>query len=235
MARSIFVGDIHGCAEELEELFDKLALSQADRVYCVGDLVTRGPDPVGVLRMLRQVDARAVMGNHEQRMLAERAASGGREGSRSRPEYLRLARLLAPEDWAALEALPLTLPVPEHEVLIVHGGVVPGVPPERHEPWLLTHLRTLDEHGQPSEKWDGILWGERYVGPPHVVFGHNARASIQLHPWATGLDSGCVYGRQLTALVLRGGEPVPSREERGAALVSVQARRAYHAGAPADG
>ncbi|HLV20844.1 MAG TPA: hypothetical protein VKZ49_08175, partial [Polyangiaceae bacterium] len=78
-----------------------------------------------------------------------------------------------------------------------------------------------------SERWGSILWGARYTGPPHLVFGHNAREGVQLHPWATGLDSGCVYGGALTAMVLEAAEPVPPAAERQRVLVSVPARRVY--------
>jgi len=58
--------------------------------------------------------------------------------------------------------------------------------------------------GEIIEKDGIVLWGRRYTGPPHVVFGHNAQLEPQLHPWATGIDTGVVYGERLTALVPRG-------------------------------
>jgi len=75
-------------------------------------------------------------------------------------------------------------------------------------------------------KW-GPLWGASYEGPPHIVFGHNARKDPQLHAHATGLDTACVYGGELTALVLPAGARLPPPNERRDLLVSERARRAY--------
>ena len=60
-----------------------------------------------------------------------------------------------------------------------------------------------------------------------MIFGHNARPDPQLHLWATGIDTGCVYGGRLTAMVLPDGAAPPPPDERGDVLVSVPARRAY--------
>ncbi|HVS08844.1 MAG TPA: metallophosphoesterase, partial [Planctomycetota bacterium] len=43
------VGDIHGCAEELARLLERLATGSGDRLVAVGDLFHRGPDPAGVV------------------------------------------------------------------------------------------------------------------------------------------------------------------------------------------
>jgi Calcineurin-like phosphoesterase len=227
MVRSIFIGDVHSCAAELAELLSAVAVTNDDRVYFVGDLLTRGPDALGVLRLFRSVRARSTLGNHEQRLLAARHASQqGEAGPKLGSAHAEVALQLRDEDWAILESFPLWIDVPEHDVRVVHAGVAPGVAFEAQDPWLLTHIRSVGEDGKPSAKW-GTPWGSSYRGSPHIVFGHNARQRPQLHADATGLDTACVYGGALTALVLEEGARPPPVDSRLDALVSVRARRAY--------
>lgn len=228
MGRTLIIGDVHGCAAELEALLGELAVTAGDRVVFVGDLVARGPDSRGVLARARALGARSVRGNHEERLLAARdARARGEPGPRLGPAHRRVLEELDDEDWAQLESLPLSLDLPEHDVRVVHAGVVPGVPFEEQDPWLLTHIRTIDAEGIPSNRFGGALWGERYDGGPHVVFGHNARLAPQLHPHATGIDTGCVYGGRLTAMVLEDGQKPPAVDERAAVLFGVSAKRTY--------
>jgi hypothetical protein len=95
---------------------------------------------------------------------------------------------------------------------------------------LCTKLTLGQDDGTPYELIDaGKPWASLWQGPQHIVFGHDAKRKlqvilpqlvngsqcfVQLLPFATGLDTGCCYGFQLTALIL------PSRE-----IVSVNARR----------
>jgi hypothetical protein len=137
---------------------------------------------------------------------------------------------LSDEDWALLESLPLYMDLEQHDLRIVHAGVLPGVPFERQEAWTLTHIRSVLPSGAPSDKLDGGLWGELYADGPHVVFGHNSRRQLQLHPRATGIDTGCVYGGSLTALVLAEGQHMPFPDERRELLVSVPAHAPYYRG-----
>ncbi|HEY3595037.1 MAG TPA: hypothetical protein VGL13_14230, partial [Polyangiaceae bacterium] len=113
-------------------------------------------------------------------------------------------------------------------VRLVHGGVVPGVPIEKQSKKSLLTMRYLGPNGEPIEKGGTVLWGTLYVGPPHVVFGHNAQPDLQLHPWATGIDTAAVYGGRLTALVLDDGEHVPPIEDRRERLFSVPAQARYY-------
>ena len=53
MQRTLIIGDIHGCHDELMELFDRAALASEDRVVSVGDLVDRGPRPAEVVAWFR--------------------------------------------------------------------------------------------------------------------------------------------------------------------------------------
>jgi hypothetical protein len=227
MPLTAIVGDVHGCAAELEDLLGQIGFAAGkDRLVLVGDLVARGPDSRGVLALVRRLGARAARGNHDDKLIA------WRRRSRSIPaEHERIARALSEADWETLEAMPLWIDLPEHRARVVHAGVVPGVPIDRVPADALLKMRTLDGRGRWSDEPDGgALWGERYEGPPHVIFGHYARSQPQFHSWATGIDTGCVYGGRLTAAVLAAGEPVPRGDGARAVLRSVKARRAYSLG-----
>ena len=65
-SRTIVVGDIHGCYDELMELVEKVGLGDDDRVVSVGDLITKGPKSREVLELF-MTDARftTVIGNHD--------------------------------------------------------------------------------------------------------------------------------------------------------------------------
>lgn len=222
MARTVFVGDVHGCVEELDALLEHVGLSPSDRLVMVGDLVVRGPAPRGVLDRLIDLGARSVRGNHEDRLLRMRAGDVP-VGAQQRPTFEALKK----RHWEWLAGLPYWIDLPEHDVRVVHAGVLPGVAIEAQAPRTLMNIRCLSAAGEPVEKRGPDLWGLTYAGPPHVVFGHSAASEPQLHAWATGLDTGCVYGGRLTAMVLRAGERPPPQSERTSVLVSIPARRRY--------
>lgn len=212
MARTIVIGDVHGCLDELEALLDACAATPDDEVVLVGDLVAKGPDSVGVIRFAREHGLRAVLGNHDAHLLRVRHPEPGRA---VKGAYAQIARALSEEDWAWLEALPLTRALPAHGIRVVHAGLVPGVALEQQRRDDLLNLRSITPEGQPSKRVDGgAPWASLWRGPEHVVFGHDAVRGLQQHPFATGLDTGCVYGRSLTALLLpeRTLRSVPARQ-----------------------
>ncbi len=225
MGKTVIVGDVHGCTGELEELLETVRYDKGkDRIVFVGDLVARGPDSVGTLNLARKLGARIVRGNLEERLLAWR-----HRGKAISSDHERVAAELSDAHWRLLESTPFWVDLPEHGVRVVHGGVVPRLPVEETPPEALMKIRTVDERGRWSDDADeGALWGSRYEGPPHVVFGHNARAEVQLHPWATVIDTACVYGGRLTAVVLAKGEPMRRGNEARGSLKSVPAMRKYY-------
>jgi hypothetical protein len=215
---TIVIGDVHGCADELAALLVACQRRADDRVVLVGDLVAKGPDSHGVLALLRECGALAVRGNHDASLLRIREKLiAGEPVPAGRAEQAALARTLDDDDWAYLSALPYWLRLPELNALVVHAGLVPGVAIERQDPETLMNMRTIDAQGRPSRRPDGgVLWGSLWPGPELVLFGHHASVGLQRHPHAIGLDSGCVYGHELTAYVMPEGR-----------FVSVPARRQY--------
>jgi hypothetical protein len=231
-SRTVIVGDVHGCRWELEALLDRVRFGSGDRLVLVGDLIARGPDSLGVLDVARRTGAVIVRGNHEQKLLDwRRACRAGEELVLGRT-HMEVARAMRPVDWTLLETSPLWFDLPEHGGRVVHAGVLPGVPIEEQNAHTLMHIRTVGVRGDATRnkkaRARGIPWATLYAGPPQLVFGHNALAGLQLHPWATGLDTGCVYGGRLTAIVLGDGERIPrSTSRRRELLVSQAARRVY--------
>ncbi|QDE93607.1 metallophosphatase [Myxococcus xanthus] len=214
--RTLFIGDVHGCAEELDALLTQCAWRPDDRVVLVGDLVAKGPDSAGVVRRAREQGFLAVRGNHDAHVLRWHAGRGPR-GKKLKPEHQQVLDTLTPEDWAWLESQPLYRFFPELNVVAVHGGLVPGVPLEAQKEDELLNLRSILPDGTPSKRVDaGAPWASLWQGPELVIFGHDAMRGIQRHPHAVGLDSGCVYGGKLSAYVMPEGR-----------LVSVLAKRAY--------
>lgn len=201
------IGDVHGCLDELQDLLGVLRLGPGDDVVLVGDLISKGPDSAGVVDWARRTpNMRSVLGNHELRYVE--AARDGRRPS-GKPYDAETLRQLGAGYEAAVayfQTLPPTLSGPDW--LVVHGGFDPRRPLEGQDASVLANMRRL-EGGQTA-------WYELYKGTRLVLFGHWVHREPVLRPNAAGLDTGCVYGGKLTAMVL------PERR-----LISVPARRAY--------
>lgn len=70
MATYVF-SDVHGHRAPLERVLDRISPAEDDRFFCLGDMIDRGPDPIGVLRTVRALpNVRVLMGNHEDLMIS---------------------------------------------------------------------------------------------------------------------------------------------------------------------
>lgn len=221
------IGDIQGCAAELEDLLKAIRFDPArDEVWLAGDLVNRGPASLEVVRLWLDIGGRGVIGNHEVYALAVHAGLWPRKKDTLDPLFE------APDTdhlLAKLRALPVMVHLPAEtggrEAFIVHAGVHPHwtdlkivthrlarVPHDEH--WLLsedvsfaTRVRCCTAEGERS-KWDGppqgctppfAPWDHWYRGDALVVHGHWARRGHYRSPNTIGLDSACIYGGKLTA------------------------------------
>ncbi|KAE8915614.1 hypothetical protein PF005_g13594 [Phytophthora fragariae] len=228
--RLLVIGDVHGCLDELQTLLAACHFTPPrDRLVFVGDLVNKGPKSLDVVRFVRDSNSLCVRGNHDDAALSAyyKWVQGGRvPGSAKYPYVEQLER----EDVAFLEQLPFSLSLPNHgDAIVVHAGLVAGVALQDQKPVDMYKIRFVQREGA-SAQWRALekekfrsesggepeMWAKVWNGPRHVYFGHAASAGLQQESFATGLDTGCCYGRMLTACI------IPSNT-----LVHVDAKEQY--------
>lgn len=218
MPRRVFVGDIQGCREELERLLEAIRFDpHADRLEPVGDLVNRGPDSLGTLRLLRSLGAGGVLGNHDVHLL--RLA---RRRKKARSWHTLDDVLGAPDREALLDWLEKRPFVKAYDdVLLVHAGLNPAW---RDPVTRLAGLDPLEPHpdsefavtvrycapdgrrpasDEPPPPAPYAPWFAHWRGRESrtIVFGHWARLGLVNRPGLRGLDTGCVWGGSLTAWI----------------------------------
>ncbi|WP_304451894.1 polynucleotide kinase-phosphatase [Nocardiopsis sp. YSL2] len=234
------VGDVHGCREELEELLTALGyeVSRDERgraagarhpegrtAVFVGDLVDRGPDSPGVLRlvmgMVADGDALCVSGNHENKLVRVL------KGAKARVTHgleVTLEQMGAESDGFRREVLAFCDGLISHYVLdegrlvVAHAGLKEeyhGRASGRVRSFALYGETTgeSDEYGLPVR----LPWARDYRGRAAVVYGHVPTAKAEWLNNTICLDTGCVFGGKLTAL------RYPER-----ALVEVAAHRVWY-------
>ena len=199
--RLIAIGDIHGCHVEFAELLAQLALTKNDRVVLLGDLINRGPDSCKVIDLARAYHVTSLLGNHELRLLKYRQTG---EKKYLKEQDMDTFTKLQPADWEYLESMSLTFEEPELNVVFVHGGFLPGEPWPKQGAEIVTRIQIVRRDGKPGKRADepeAPLWADLWSGPPFVVYGHTPRADIHKLKWSVGIDTGCVLGGRLSALV----------------------------------
>jgi len=249
------IGDVQGCLRSLQQLIDRVRFDPAsDRVWFVGDLVNRGPDSLGVLRLIKNLgpSARVVLGNHDLFLLA--VAEGCAE---LRPKDTLHDVLAAPDRDELLTSLrQQPLHHCEGGYLMIHAGLLPQwtvadtmnfakeveavlsgddyrtlLQQLFHSPipqWtpsltgmdrlasitrVLTRIRACTTTGEMSDfsgTPDKIPAGffpwfripDRRSRNRTIITGHWAALGLQIEDTHLAIDSGCVWGRHLTAVRL---------------------------------
>ena len=227
------IGDVHGCIDEFKELLDKLGYLVSEsgvsppegrKAVFVGDLVDRGPDSPGVLRMVMQMvetgTALCVRGNHDDKLLRKLQGRDITIGhglaetleqlAKELPEFVESVRLF-------IESLPTHYVLDGGKLVVSHAGLkehLHGRVSDRVRAFCLYGDTTgeSDEHGLPVR----LNWAEEYKGKAIVVYGHTPKLAAEWQNNTICIDTACAFGGMLTAL------RYPERE-----LVSVPARRQY--------
>lgn len=225
------VGDIHGCAAELDDLLRAIRVDERrDGLWTVGDLVNRGRESAEAVRLWCAAGGRGVVGNHDLhaiRVGAGAAALRDEDDLGSLFEASDAADLLG-----YLETLTPIRFLPAAQdgtpVVLVHAGIHPGwsdlsetvarlnaLP--RGDAWhrdpdvaFATRARccladgSRSRHQGPPETCPPPYkpWDAFYRGESLVVHGHWALRGFHRTGRVIGLDSGCVYGGGLTAWCL---------------------------------
>jgi len=221
------VGDVQGCAREFDHLLKTIRFDPAcDEIWCLGDLLNRGPDSLETLRLWQATGGRGVIGNHEVYAILAYEGVWPRKPDTLQTLYEAPdgAKLLA-----SLRALPALAYLPGdtgyEPCWAVHGGLDPRWDNLHQEAtrinagphdntWLdspdlrfVTRVRCCTPAGKRipyARKPEGcppphVPWDALYSGPVRVVHGHWARRGFYRGRLTIGLDSGCVYGGPLTA------------------------------------
>ncbi|MET7899246.1 polynucleotide kinase-phosphatase [Streptomyces mirabilis] len=224
------IGDIHGCASELETLLGKLgyvdgAHPQGRTAVFVGDLVDRGPDTPGVLRrvmsMVTAGDALCVPGNHENKL---GRYLKGRKVQHSHGLAETIEQLDGESEEFHARVREFVDGLVSHYVLdggrlvVCHAGL-----PEKYHGRTSGRVRSHALYGDTTGETDEFglpvryPWAEDYRGRAAVVYGHTP---VPTATWLNNticLDTGAVFGGKLTALRW------PERE-----LVDVPAERVWY-------
>lgn len=187
---------MHGCRAELEELLAAFGPADGDRLVAVGDLVNKGPDSSGVLDLVEREGIRCAMGNHEAKLLKMASTPPQAWTDKERRYEQRLGASVF-ETAERVKNWPLWLDL--GDVLVVHAGLEPGKSrlEDMSRQALLT-IRTWDGIGIDLDNPNDPAWFDRVAWPVPVAFGHWAMRGFVDRPDVKGLDTGCVYGRELT-------------------------------------
>ncbi len=198
------IGDIHGCAEELQLLLEKLPLTPTSRIVFVGDYIDRGENSkeviATILNLRNYYKVTTLMGNHEAMFLDFLDDPGSMEGgafiynggSATLASYANQSGkyVIPDEHLEFFKTLPYFWQT--ESFFFVHAGV-PDVPlarivPSRHKEDLLW---IRDPFFKSGFKWEKV-----------IVHGHTPVPKVEVTSKRVNVDTGCVYENMLTAFEL---------------------------------
>jgi serine/threonine protein phosphatase 1 len=205
--RTIVIGDIHGCYNELVNLMQDLVDSdkydlKTDRLIFLGDYIDRGDDSQKVIQYIRNLqkdndNVIALKGNHEMMCVDFCRKTDDNwlfNGYTNTMESYKTDRKQFLNDVEWMEQLPLYYE--DEHFIYVHAGVDANKPLAKHSSYELLWVR--ESFIYSVDKFEKT-----------VIFGHTPSRAVTkgTKPYCTfadnvGIDTGCVFGGKLTALII---------------------------------
>lgn len=243
--RLIVIGDVHGCLDELKHLLKKCDFDpKLDHIIFVGDLVAKGPYSLETLTFVEKLGhhCSSVRGNHDDKLMQWNAYLASRskgddeladaklpEGLSRRDEHQYLAKNMNSSQVRLLESLPyiIRIALKGQTYLVVHAGLIPNRRLDKQGCWDVTNMRNIHRGEAIDDREDGDGWYQHWEkvqkGLPEteqqvVLYGHDAGRDLNLRRFTKGLDSRCVRGGVLTAMLIT---------HDGEKFVHVKAKRRY--------
>lgn len=215
------IGDIHGCFDELKILLLKLGyqIDEAEddfkvshphhrKLLFVGDLVDRGPKIAEVLHLVMAAQAQGmaycVIGNHEERLLRKlnNKDVALTHGLKESVEQLHTkSSVFVDQVKAFLAQLPSHYVFDHGTLAIAHAGLK-----QRYLDRTSKRIRSFCMYGDTTGEVDEmglpvrLNWAKKYNGSTKIVYGHTPIQTPQWQNNTINIDTGCVFGGQLTAL-----------------------------------
>lgn len=207
MKRTIIIGDVHGCFEELSDLLERTAIGADDLLLSVGDLVDRGPASPRVVEYFRsRPNSMVLMGNHERKHVRNVLSYGQEITQQQFGTAYGEAR-------AWMTSLPYFFE--DEHVRVVHAAMVPGVPLSEQGEHILCGSTSGER--ELERLLSGRHWHELYADAKPIVSGHHV---VGKRPFVRddvvfGIDTGACHGGTLTALTVPDFKlySVPARED----------------------
>ncbi len=202
--RTIIIGDIHGCFDELMNLLDKINFNTNDLLLTVGDMIDRGPKTYDVVKFFMNTkNAVSCLGNHERRLLG--TLKNEKIPAWTQKQTITRIPLDEINDWMRyLSELPAVIKA--NHVIITHARLDPDKELCEQDDYFTCAVGSypnaieIDIHGIPT--WYNNLTNTNSVDKP-ICIGHRKYDSIELvKNKLYGLDTEVFKTGELTALVL---------------------------------
>jgi len=214
MSKTIIYGDLHGCLDEFKLLRAKINLSKEDKEIIIGDILDRGPSSNKLLKYIQENNILSILGNHEYKYIRYKKhydtfiKTGKKIPMKLDNDKLKIFNNISEDEWTYLLSLPFYMKI--DNLTLVHAGITNKIvldSAEKRDLEKILWIRTLDKNQKTLSLSDdnptAKFWSEYYDGNQGIiVYGHQPFDNIKIDKYSIGIDTGCVFGNKLSAIII---------------------------------